>query len=402
MAKRTAESTIKGFLYQFNKTLITIIEAEEDEIITIEGLIEDIDVLGDCGTIKAIQVKYHESKEKYTDSLIFKPIIQMAETFARNPTDSINYTIFLHIPSESPKRKNLSIETIDAALNTDDKHLKKIVARIPQDFDRKSFVELVKIEFGPSIDELETTVKNALIRKFADSDVETIIYPNAITKIAKLSSMKDESKRQTTKKLLFEHLYKVTATAISKWTLALKNKKEILNNTKKQLASLLNQNSRERYFYFSSDDIDNFNNNIVVFISNYLDKYHIKPSHLKSPVFVIDCEFDSIKDIEHRLFKKGIKANTGLVGDRFEIEEFYREPIVKYEKGTIKEREFDLKLLALLPNPKMVNHKKGDDFYFVCDSIPDYVDTSDMNSFQIGTDNFNELEFVISLRSSYE
>ena len=41
---RQADSTIKGYLYQFNKSILEILKAEDDDIITLEGVIEDIDI----------------------------------------------------------------------------------------------------------------------------------------------------------------------------------------------------------------------------------------------------------------------------------------------------------------------------------------------------------------------
>ena len=40
---RVADSTIKGFMYQFNLTLNQILKASDD-IIKVEGIVEDIDV----------------------------------------------------------------------------------------------------------------------------------------------------------------------------------------------------------------------------------------------------------------------------------------------------------------------------------------------------------------------
>ncbi len=61
VASRTADYTIQGFLYQFNKTLLSIIEASDDAEIVVEGLIEDIDIHGPLQTT-AIQCKYHEGQ----------------------------------------------------------------------------------------------------------------------------------------------------------------------------------------------------------------------------------------------------------------------------------------------------------------------------------------------------
>lgn len=41
---RQADSTIKGYLYQFNKSIYEILQSKDDEIVTLEGVIEDIDI----------------------------------------------------------------------------------------------------------------------------------------------------------------------------------------------------------------------------------------------------------------------------------------------------------------------------------------------------------------------
>lgn len=403
MTGRTADSTIKGFLYQFNKTLLEIIQAEDDETIIVEGLVEDIDVYHADGTLKAIQCKYHESKDKYVDSIIYKPLLQMAEAFSKNPTKDIKYIVFLHVPNEELGEREVTIETLNAARTTNDKSLIKIVGRIESTFDADNFLKNVKLEFGSSIDDLEAKVKEALEKyELTGSDVETILYPNAITKISKLSSLKTEDDRKISNKHLKKYLSGVTTTAISKWTLALKNRHEILKQTKNQLASSFSQNSRERYFYFDSKSIESFEEKIVVFICNYLVKYCSKPSHLKPPVFAINIDFESIKNIESRLFKKGIKVNTGLVGNTFEIEQFYKEPMIKINKNKVEEREFNLRLLAFNSEHNALNYRKGDDLYLICSSIPECIETTDINYFQVGTSNFNELEYVISLRNNHE
>src|SRR5471032_1729235 len=59
---RSADYTIQGFLYQFNQTLSELLKATDDAVITIEGIVEDIEVATFAGT-KAIQCKYHETQK---------------------------------------------------------------------------------------------------------------------------------------------------------------------------------------------------------------------------------------------------------------------------------------------------------------------------------------------------
>lgn len=68
---RDAVDTIKGYYYQFNYSIFRILEGQDDDIVTIEG-IEDVDVASGDETV-AIQCKYY-SKTEYHNSIIAKPI----------------------------------------------------------------------------------------------------------------------------------------------------------------------------------------------------------------------------------------------------------------------------------------------------------------------------------------
>ena len=41
---RAADYTIKGFLYQFNKTLLDILNSPDGSNITVEGIVEDVEI----------------------------------------------------------------------------------------------------------------------------------------------------------------------------------------------------------------------------------------------------------------------------------------------------------------------------------------------------------------------
>ena len=72
---RQADSTIRGYLYQFNKSIYEILQSNDDETITLEGIIEDIDIQSPTSTT-TIQCKYHEDK-KYMISGVAVPILEM-------------------------------------------------------------------------------------------------------------------------------------------------------------------------------------------------------------------------------------------------------------------------------------------------------------------------------------
>ena len=76
---RQADSTIKGYLYQFNKSILEILRMPDQDSLVLEGIIEDIDILSPTSTT-TIQCKYHEDK-KYTISSVAVPIIEMLCNF---------------------------------------------------------------------------------------------------------------------------------------------------------------------------------------------------------------------------------------------------------------------------------------------------------------------------------
>ncbi len=76
--------------------------------------------------------------------------------------------------------------------------------------------------------------------------------------------------------------------------------------------------------------------------------------------------------------------------------------MTKIFKNQVEAREFDFRLLAMESERQAINHRKGDDLYLVCSNIPENIELKDVNSYQVGTNTFSELEYVIGMRNSYE
>ncbi|MCG7561571.1 hypothetical protein [Pseudoalteromonas sp. McH1-42] len=400
---RTAESTIKGFLYQFQKTIKSILESSYEDTVTVEGIVEDVDLVHADGSTTAIQCKYHESVEAFSLSLIYKPILQMAENYAANPNADITYKLFVHVQNQSSSSRSVTEAELNAALASTNVKLQPIINRIPNNLDKVGFLTKLTLEFGESIDDLALSIKALLSDiEIDNSDVESILYPNSINHIARLSCGDTPESRQINRADFERFLSNSNSTAISKWTLALNTKKQLLTSKRRQLSQYLSQNSRERCFYLSKDQLVDFCDGIVVFISNFLAKYHTKALHLKTPIFVLDCNSDELSEIQYRLYVKGIKACTGYIGSTFEVQEFFREPIKNNSRSLVNEREFQIRILSYEAQPEAVNYRKCDDLFFVCKNKPSEIDCIDIEMSEIGVPNFSELEFVLSIRNDYE
>lgn len=400
---RTAESTIKGFLYQFQKTIKSILESSYEDTITVEGIVEDVDVLHIDGSTTAIQCKYHESVEAFSTSLIYKPLLQMAENYSSNPDANITYRLFVHVKNQASICRSITEAELDSALESTNAKLQAIINRISDNFNKTDFLTKLTLEFGESIDDLSLSIKALLANiEIRNSDVENILYPNSINHIARISCGDTPESREINRLEFESFLSTANSTAISKWTLALSSKKQLLTSKRKQLSQYLSQNSRERCFYLSKNQLIDFNEGVVVFISNFLAKYHTKALHIKTPVFVFDCNLNELNKIEYRLFTKGIKVCTGYIGAKFEVQEFFREPIRKNTRSLVNEREFQVRILSYEEQPDAVNYRKCDDLFFICKNKPDQIDCVDIETSEIGVPNFSELEYVLSIRNEYE
>ncbi len=265
---RAADYTIQGFLFQFNKTLLEILALSEESSVTVEGIIEDIDICAPSGT-KAIQCKYHEAQGAFSLSLLYKPLLQMMVHFKENQDANVSYILYGYFPDKKPGEKYLlTKEEINRVISTTNKKYDKYVASLKGGFNDEAFLKVLTIEFASPMDTLISEVQSALEDSgISNDDVELIAYPNAINEIAYISCRHDPSERTISKKDLIDNLKRIKTTAITRWTLALKTRKKLLTARKKQLKPHLDINSRERHFLVSQSSLEDFEDRIVLFIA---------------------------------------------------------------------------------------------------------------------------------------
>jgi len=95
MTTRAADATIKGYYYQFDTSILKLLELRANtDSITIEG-IEDIDI-NMATDATTIQCKYL-SKPRFINSAVREPITLMLDHFV-NPSTPNNYNYVLYAP----------------------------------------------------------------------------------------------------------------------------------------------------------------------------------------------------------------------------------------------------------------------------------------------------------------
>ena len=437
---READYTIKGFIYQFNKTLEQVLSEPNGTEITVEGIIEDIDVVSP-GLTKAIQCKYHETKEKYKLSNISKPILQMLVNYANTKDKDIQYILYAHFSDETEEEKTISKNDIETILKSKDKSYLKYISRLKPpktqairdlllkskksaeeiktittyyetannlelQIDIDEFLQSEKFKFiiGKSFDNLVIDIKQLLETKsdFTKIDIEELFYPNAIQKIADKSILHNPDDRKINNTNFISDLKKSKKTAITRWTKEVSTYSSLLTKRRNQLRPNLQLNHRLRYFLFNESKIEGFETKIVQFISDYISKYHFKPKlHSKTPLFCIKTDNENlIPQIESRLHQKGLTFQNGLKGNDFFQGEFLREPTIISTKTW---KEFQLRICNYnIDTTKAINSKKSDDLFIIGKEGFEKIDTQDINIEILEVFNLDELQYLLMLTDNFE
>ena len=423
-------------MYQFNRTLNEILSSS-NEVITVEGIVEDIDKVSD-EHITAIQCKYHGEVEKFQWSKVYKPILQMIKTYTEQKDSHITFILYAFFPSEQTGEKIVPKNEIYKALNTknieyicdyiayikqiEDTEIKELISKNRKSKDDKDkikkYIDTNKLEvlcdlnefidnrfrfiIGQEYYELEKENKEMLIEEgFSSEDIEEIIFPNAINCIASLSILKNDKDRNITKQELLNELKTIKRTAISRWTKELSNYKKLLTIRRKQMAKTLNINCRRRCFVFNPNQIEDFEQGIVLFIKKFVDSYCCKIKlHYPAIFCILGYKKEKIDELVSRLYAKGIETETGYRGSIF-----YREAFLKEPEKKIGENWMQFKIKICFDSTEYVdaiNKNKQDDIFQISEQLPNSFSTRDVEIEVLDINNFSQLEYLLKMKDEVE
>ena len=356
---RQANSTIRGYLYQFNKSIFEILSADDDASITLEGIIEDIDI-DSANSSTTIQCKYHEDK-KYQISNVAEPILEMLCHYQKSVTlnKDISYILYAYYKeNEDSVDKDAFVEHITTTNNKDillgyyhqiytipdaDSNILKtaLKSRKTED-DKKQLLEYYKthrssLKLCVNIDAFWKKFKyqkaeqyDALCQKTIDklSEVtdkqtaEALYYPNAFSRISYLSSKADVTERRITRKELLTFLAEQKSVLVTRWTLAALDKAKLLRNKKASLSAYFRLNSEIRAFIFSKKFAEENSSTIMPFVHEYIEKYYKKRQLQKPPIFIFDnCE-SIMNDVILGLYTYQKHVNNGMIARTFMADSF--------------------------------------------------------------------------------
>lgn len=370
--------------------------------------------------INYIQCKYHEAQEDYCKSIIEKPIIQMLNHWcSANQDASINYKLYCYFPNEEKRKESLSEESIKYFLNknTPDKleKLKDGIRKHVETFGNNSIIEFISrltIEFSMSFAQLKDSNIDRLKQlNFKEDIITEVVHPNALFIIHELAIKNNVEDRKISVKEFLQKLKSLDKVLLWKYSKFLNNYRQILTRKRKYLHDNLNINLRRRCFVFDVDSFENFENSIIIFIKEYLDKFQYKNSKLhisneNIPIFIIANNFESFKTVYKGLRNKNINSNIGFTFDLedWSEKEFFKDAVINIKQGAI---DFKIRLLYIdeniIKNRQLVlSAHTPDDLFIVNTELFKTLNLTGCNKEIIDVNNINELKYVLNMVKDYE
>lgn len=349
MVNRDATDTITGYFYQFDKTILEILNQSNLEAnVQVEG-IEDIDV-NETDEVKAIQCKYY-AKSEYNHSEIKKPIALMVEHFSKiKPSSTFtHYHLYGHFKSGQEKLGEVNVDFLKTKFLTSQKTeddgkggKTKIEKRVYDelrldDSALQNFLNCLTIDINaPSIEEQYMTIIKKIERELSVTALEAELYHynSALKVIRNMAVQQNKKDRVITKKQFIEKI-KSQDMLFDFWFIRRKGKDSYIKSIKKQhLSSNLNVEPFERFFLIDCRRLANnaYIKDAVYSIAKKWSKISKREKKSFCPsIYLHDLDadiFDSLKGemySEDQLFVDGYP----FLGSELNPNHFYTMPSIE-------------------------------------------------------------------------
>lgn len=324
---RSAHAAIKGYEYQFDRTLLEMLDASAETEIVIEG-IEDIDLHAADTESLATQVKYYESQKYSSPKSLRDPVYLMLQHYQTGAR--WQYILHVHFGDFGEIPDEFSIDEMKNCLTKKEKKTGKVIEYFLgiDDESLKDFCSRLTIRTGDAFEVQQQSLMKKLvdILKCSDDEVAAIYLAKArdfVHEKARTSSPADRAAKRDDL-LAFLNVREIL---FSRWQLEKLGEEKYL----KAQIMYLKQNSFEdpkkrRGLYAVLDD-----NSVHSFVELAMSagKKHLERlSSAKPWTFILSGSPELITHFKTMLIREGIVFNDGLESIEFSINTFNEAPIV--------------------------------------------------------------------------
>ncbi|MBE2993066.1 hypothetical protein IFR23_13745 [Sphingomonas sp. CFBP 13603] len=268
-AQREATATIRGYMYQFDASILAVLSATKSQTVTVEG-VEDFDVLeGENHTYG--QVKYYEA-QKLTDSTLRDAIVPMVTGFLRYSATvrlTKKYVLYGHFKDSTNVATQYGLADMKRvlvrsqyAIDPETKVRFKTTTNLQDsmnasDQDLTDFCDRFTVVLSEPFDTHRSQVIEALriALDLADDEARYYSYPSAFSLMASLSSASTKAARTTTRNDFLNQI-KPNVAVYSAWALRRESEIGYCKMIREAHFAGLNVESHDRFFIIDLPDTE--------------------------------------------------------------------------------------------------------------------------------------------------
>lgn len=329
MKDRNAVSTLKGYFYQFDFSILQLLSLTSmTDKVTIEG-IEDVDITTIDNKL-AIQCKYYEGTE-YNHSEISEAIKFLLMDFAERKNSGskkIKYMLYGYYSNGQEKLPDvIDVSFLKSKFLTHKRKEKNtdkfVIVKEYElmeltDKDLEEFLELVKIDINAKRleQQLEDIYEKIRINfECTAFEAEHYYYNNALKIIKNISIHEEISEREISKR---DFLSEIDNKEIlfNQWFYLYRTQKEIFRKIRKEFFTALNISPFERFFLLDVDQRD-FNivmiKDLIYLIIKKWTKCTQREPHPFCPyLYLHNISYEQLAVLKNELYKENVNFSDGF------------------------------------------------------------------------------------------
>ena len=334
MAKREAVSTIRGYFYQFDYSILKVLEqGHDDDTICIEG-IEDVDIRNK-DNVTLHQCKCYEETE-YNHSVIAPAVRWMLKHFSENKTNNYNYYIYGTFKKGQDKLKEINVEFAKKHFLTFTKDKQKHILHSElglSDEDLSAFLSKLNINiYADSYETQEKKIKENLCVCLGCGKQEVdLYYCNALNIVKQLATEKDIHNRVISRKDFYDKLKSIDR-QFDIWLLYKNGKSKFAKVIKKKyFSNSFNLSPYGRFFLIecnSSTSIVDLKT-VILHISKKYSNLRPRATPKFCPFFCFQGITEAkLVDLKRKLSNDGVLFTDGydFRGAEFNVHSVVKEP----------------------------------------------------------------------------
>lgn len=336
-AEDGAYFAIKGFIYQFDKTILEILKQEDENAFVKIEQEQDLEYENFVVQVKYHGTKYSESKQK---ELIGKPTFKLLKSFQQNPHKK--YCLYIYLDGKPLGNHKLSLQELNNYIYKFENVKNSISDTVKNDFLNNFEINFSMDFIGQYVDVCEK-IQNIFRcnKEIAMISYHAIIRNYLLNILLKFPKEKAEE-RQTTLAEIKKLINNQNAIVVYSEYAKILGDEKYFKFIKSEFPKI--NIGHRKYLFIGQNIQETTTHTFAILIQQLAEKYFISKIPKSEPFnIIINKTPEEINLIKKQLIKLGVKFNDGYENIEFEEHFFNEEHLYNVSS---KKHSFAIRLIS--------------------------------------------------------